>query len=126
MKAIEALRYIAPEKFCGERMEPGAAGCPNTYFDGAKCLCNLPGRAGKENCRACWNQEVRIPDGPAEDPGKDMQTFTIEKLAFAVYNTVSKAVEDFGGNADGFYRYTRGVCDLVDELAALVAGDGDA
>lgn len=127
MKAKDALQFVL-DKFDPECFEAGAAGCPNKYFAGAKNICNQPGRTGSSgNCLECWDQEVEIlqkrTDGPAPELGP--VTFTLADLTIAFYNTVSKAVEDYGGNAERLYSYTRGVCDLVDALAQLITGETD-
>ena len=127
MKAKDALQFVL-DKFDPDCFETGAAGCPNKYFAGAKNICNQPGRTGSSgNCRECWEQEVDILQGRTDCQVRDQDpvTFTLADLTIAFYNVVSKAVEDYGGNAERLYSYTRGVCDLVDALARLITGEED-
>ena len=128
MKAKDAMQFVL-DRFDPETFETGAAGCPSRYFDGLRNICTLPGRAGLHgNCMECWNQEVMIRGKQEQTDAPDQTrtiTFTLEDLTIAFYNVVSSAVEDYGGNADRLYSYTRGVCDLVDALAELVTGGGE-
>lgn len=124
MRARDALKYVLKDGFDPETLVTGAAGCPSKYFDGVRNICSLPGKAGVPgNCRACWDQEIRIrEDGPEDAPPRGAAAFGLPDLAIAFYNVVSSAVEDYGGNVDRLYVYTKGACDLVDSIAALITG----
>lgn len=121
-----SVRFIGGCKQCPEHYGYGSENATN------KNTCMAYGKpitAYLDICRQCWDREI-----PEEEP----QTTTVDvddalealqrlhenahttTLTVAFYNTVSAAVEDYGGNAERLYHYLRGVCDLVDNVAALM------
>lgn len=120
----------------------GCKGCPKTYGYGPEgssseetCIAwKKSTMAHIDLCRQCWDQEIPEAEPAATVPDVDDVLEALQRLrenahmttlTVAFYNTVSAAVEDYGGNAERLYHYLRGVCDLVDAVAALMTEEGD-
>lgn len=132
----EKLQQEHPEAVSVEYIG-GCKGCPNTYGYGPEgklnsdaCIARINFlRKQQINCRECWDQEIPEEEPAATVPDVDDVLESLQRLhenahmttlTAAFYNTVSAAVEDYGGNAERLYHYLRGVCDLVDNVAALM------
>lgn len=132
----EKLQQEHPEKV-DDLWAGGCKGCPADYEYGSeemdkKGACIAYGCEPKEYidlCRQCWDREIPEEEPTATVPDVDDVLEALQRLhenahmttlTAAFYNTVSAAVEDYGGNAERLYHYLRGVCDLVDNVAALM------
>lgn len=120
----------------------GCKGCPKTYgygpeggSNGETCIAwQKSAEAHIDLCRQCWDREIPEEEPAAAVPNVDGVLEALQRLhenahmitlTAAFYNTVSAAVEDYGGNAERLYHYLRGVCDLVDNVAALMTEEDD-
>lgn len=133
----EKLKQEHPE-YVSEDAIGGCKGCPNHYGYGPeeqdnKNTCKGYGKLLSPYievfCRQCWDQEIQEEEPAATAPDVDDVLESLQRLhenahmttlTAAFFNTVSAAVEDYGGNAERLYHYLRGVCDLVDNVAALM------
>ena len=132
----EKLQQEHPE-CVSDNYAGGCKGCPRTYgygpegdLSGATCIAwGKSAEAHINLCRQCWDQEIPGEEPAATVPDVDDVLEALQRLhenahmttlTAAFFNTVSAAVEDYGGNAERLYHYLRGVCDLVDNAAALM------
>lgn len=138
----EKLQQEHPE-CVSEEFIGGRKGCPIIYGYGPedqdnKSTCIGYGKLMSAYvdvfCRQCWDREIPEEEPAAAVPNVDGVLEALQRLhenahmttlTAAFYNTVSAAVEDYGGNAERLYHYLRGVCDLVDNVAALMTEEGD-
>lgn len=115
----------------------GCKGCPATYGYGATCIAwKKSTMAHTDLCRQCWDREIPEEEPAATETNVDVddvlgalqrlhENAHMTTLTAAFYNTVSAAVEDYGGNAERLYHYLRGACDLVDAVAALMTEEAE-
>ena len=131
----EKLQQEHPE-CVSDNYAGGCKGCPSSYeygpedsLSGETCIAwQKSVEARKYLCRQCWDREIpgepaaTVPDvdGVLEALQRLHENAHMTTLTAAFYNTVSTAVEDYGGNAERLYHYLRGACDLVDNVAALM------
>ena len=135
----EKLKQEHPENV-SDIYAGGCKGCPKTYGYGPEddatretCIAQQKSRGiSKELCRQCWDRKIPEEEPAATETNVDVddvlealqrlhENAHMTTLTAAFYNTVSAAVEDYGGNAERLYHYLRGVCDLVDAVAALMS-----
>lgn len=137
----EKLKQEYPENV-SDIYAGGCKGCPKTYGygpeDGATretCITQQKFMwINKELCRQCWDREIPEEEPETIETDVDGVLEALQRLheyahmitlIAAFYNTVSTAVEDYGGNVERLYHYLRGACDLVNAVAALMTEEGD-
>lgn len=132
----EKLKQEYPENV-SDIYAGGCKGCPKTYgygpeggSNGEICIAwQKSAEAHIDFCRQCWDRE--IPEEEPADAVPDVndvlealqrlhENAHMTTLTAAFYNVASTAVEDYGGNTERLCTYLRGICDLMDAVAALM------